>query len=264
MAFTLRLLSDAGYRSLSTLAAERPQLFMNGASENLDTLETEMQKIESEPIWSGIKSLSRPIDELNEISESGPGADYHHSKILRDALGDLTPQEYSDELLWASLNCFPLAKYTAVRWRYTPRRSSKTARNVSEMRNFVQSHWLRCPSDGRRANASARLYWLGELSRRFAPESSRLDEDEMLQFLSGNVNVYHQILSRPYLLGVPTLMAKIIDAVCEPGNEYLKQTKNISDLLMAINIRAGAQSLDMMDEDELTQLVRESLPPKER
>ncbi len=264
MKTSFRLLSDAGYRSLSTLAAESPQLFMNGASENPDTLETEMQKIESEPNWAGVKSLNRPINELNEICESGPGADYHHSKILREALGDLAPQEYSDELLWASLNCFPLAKYTAVRWRYTPRRSSKTARNVSEMTNFVQSHWLRCPSDGRRANASARLFWLGELSRRFAPESSRLDEDEMLQFLSGNVNVYHQILSRPYLSGVPTLMAKIIDAICDPGNEYLKQTKNISDLMMAINVRAGAQSLDIMDDDELSQLVRESLPPKER
>lgn len=264
MKSNFRVLSDSGYSALMTLADERPQLFMNGASENSDALETEMLKIESEPIWSGVKPLSRSIDELNEIGESGPGADYQHSKVLREALGDLEPQEYSDELLWASLNCFPLAKYTAVRWRYTPRRSSKSARNVSEMRSFVQSHWLRCPSDGRRANASARLYWLGELSRRFAPESSRLDEDEMLQFLSGNVNVYHQILSRPYLLGVPALMAKIIDAICEPGNEYLKQTKNISDLLMAINIRAGAQSLDMMDEDELKQLVRESLPPKER
>ena len=59
-------------------------------------------------------------------------------------------------------------------------------------------------------------------------------------------------------------MAKIIDAICEPGNEYLKQKNYISDLLMAINIRAGAQSLDMMEEAELSQMVRESLPPKER
>ena len=263
MVFNLRLLSNAGHRTLLAIAAERPQLFMN-YDIGPDTLETEMKEIESEPIWAGFKSLNRPIDELNEISESGPGADYYHSKIIRDALGGLTPKEYSDELLWASINCFPLAKYTAVRWHFTPRRSIKSNRNVSDMTKFVQSHWLRCPSDGRRANASARLFWLCELSKRFAPESSRLNEDEMLQFLSGNVNVYHQILSRPYLLGVPRLIGKIIDAICENGNEYLKQTKNISDLLMAINIRGGAQSIDMMGEEELGQLVRESLPPKER
>ena len=264
MKSNLRVLSDAGYRSLTILASERPEMFVNGVIDDSNMLEAEMRKIDSESIWAGARPLYRTIDELNDIKDRGPGADYRHAKIVGEALGELSPREYSDDLLWASLNCFPLAKYTSVRWQYTPRRSRKSPKTVSEMSRFVESHWLRCGPDGRRANATARLFWLSELARRFAPESIHLDEDELLKFLSENVNVYHQVLSRPLLLAIPTLMAKIIEVICEPGNDYLKQTKYISDLLMALNIRAGAQSLDMMAAGELDSLIRESLPPKDR
>ena len=264
MKSSLRILSEAGYQSLTTLATDRPELFVNGLIQDSDMLENELRKFGDDPIWSDTRPLWRTIDDLNDITDSGPGADYQHAQILGEALGDLTPNEYSDERLWASLNCFPLARYTSVRWQYVPRSGKRNRRAVADMTRFVESHWLTYGSDARRANASARLFWLRELARRFACASEQLDEDAFLRFLSGNVNVYHQMLSRPLLMSIPALMAKVIEVICEPGNDYLKQTKYISDLLMAVNVRAGAQSLDMMSDVELDALVRESIPPKDR
>ena len=260
----LRILSEEGYRSLFELAHEKPEGFIDGFNEGSNWLESELRESNESSIWSGSRRLHRSIDHLNEIDTDGPGADYEHSKILCEALGPLSPSDYSDELLWASLNCFNLAKYTSVRWKYVYRKSKAHNNEKASMANFVNSHWLEYSSDSRRANASARLFWLNELSRRIAARSDMFDDDEMLRFLSGHVNVYHQILSRPYLIANSVLMAKVCETIAQAGNEYLKQTKPLSDWLAAINTRAGAQSLDMLDDDEIELLVKESQPPKDR
>ena len=46
------------------------------------------------------------------------------------------------------------------------------------------------------------------------------------------------------------------------GNEHLNVTKAASDMLKSLNIRAGANALDMMDYDELRGIVEEAKPPK--
>ena len=258
----LRMLSEEGYRSLVELAHERPEGFIDGFNEGPNWLESELRESVETSIWSGSRRLYRSIDELNEIDKDGPDADYEHSKILCEALGTLSPADYSNGLLWASLNCFNLAKYASVRWKYVYRKSKAHSNERASKASFVNSHWLEYTSDSRRANASARLFWLNELSRRISAHSDVFDDDEMLRFLSGNVNVYHQILSRPYLIANSVLMAKVCEAIKVSGDDYFKQTKTLSNWLAAINTRAGAQSLDMLDDDEIESLVKESQPPK--
>ena len=264
MTKSVRILSEAGYKALSALAADRPEMFISGQAQDSQMVESEMNKLANDGLWSDTKVLHQPIEILNEIDQGGPGADYEHAKILIGALGEMRPREYSNELLWASLNCFPLAKYTAIRWKYVPRKSKRKSTHKDGMANFVSDHWLKYGTGSRRRNASARLFWLNECARRFSDESEKFDHDAMLKFLSGNVNVYHQMLARPYLMGSPRLMAKLVEIISQSGNEYLTQTKYISDFLRALNIRGGAQSLDFIDGDELDALIRESLPPKER
>ena len=260
----LRILSEEGYKSLFELAHDKPEGFIDGFNEGSNWLESELRESVETSIWSGSRRLHRSIDELNEIDKDGPDADYEHSKILCEALGPLSPTDYSDGLLWASLNCFNLAKYASVRWKYVYRKSKAHSNERASKASFVNSHWLEYTSDSRRANASARLFWLNELSRRISAHSDVFDDDEMLKFLSGNVNVYHQILSRPYLIANSVLMAKVCEAIKMSGDDYFKQTKTLSDWLAGINTRAGAQSLDMLDDDEIESLVRESQPPKDR
>lgn len=260
----LRILSEEGYKSLFELAHEKPEGFIDGFNEGSNWLESELRESVETSIWSSSRRLHRSIDELNEIDKDGPDADYEHSKILCEALGTLSPADYSDGLLWASLNCFNLAKYASVRWKYVYRKSKAHSNERASKASFVNSHWLEYTSDSRRANASARLFWLNELSMRISAHSDVFDDDEMLKFLSGNVNVYHQILSRPYLIANSVLMAKICEAIKMSGDGYFKQTKTLSDWLAGINTRAGAQSLDMLDADEIESLVRESQPPKDR
>ncbi len=254
----LKILSEEGYKHLLDLAGTKPEIFLRGE------VESELAKADNIALWSSERPLFGPIDELNDIVESGPGMDYQHSKILCVALGELKPAEYSDPLLWASLNCFPLSRYTAVRWKFTYRRSKKRGNRKVSMSNFVLSHWLKYDSDSRRANASARLFWLNELAGRIASASQSPDIDRVLKLLSGNVNVYHQMLSRPYIMANPMLMAKVCEIIGKAGNEHLKQTKSASDFFSEINTRGGAQALDLMNDDELGSLVNELLPPKDR
>lgn len=248
----LKPVNENGYKALRNLARNKPRLF---TSPNPDLLREEMVKTaDTSEVWRDPIRLGCSLDPLNELDEKGPDTDHHYAKIMRQALAGITPADAADELLWASINCFAIPYYVPTRW------ATSNIRNTNP-ESFVDSHWLKGGPSGRRANAAARLWWLGEISER-ASRHSKHDADALLNAMANNVNLYHQLLARPYLSANSKLVAAIYDTACE-SNTHLFQTKHANDLLMALNVRAGATALDLMDDDELRAVVEECVPPKE-
>ena len=246
-------LNENGYRALTNLARSEPSLFTEADPDRLRNTMTE--EAGDEDVWEHERPLTLRVslEPLNWVGEGGPVTDARYARIVRQALPDLSLSDASDDLFWASINCFALARYVPIRWSTSNTRNTKPT-------NFVNDHWLKFGSQGRRANAAARLWWQGELSQRVSAHSKH-SAAELLEAMSGNVSLYHQTLSRPYLMANPRMTAAIYETALD-GNDHLFQTTPASDLFKSLNLSAGAIALDLMDDEELRAVVREAVPPK--
>ena len=250
---SIRIVNEEGYKALRNLALKNPASFISPDSQQL--IEQMINEAGTESVWGPSLEIKANLQSLNSEIQPGPRTDAAHAKTMRTALSGLTPANASDGPLWASLNCFALANYVPVRWQTSNTKESKPT-------NFVEDHWLQYSgSDGRKWNAAARLWWMGELAERISQYSENA-ADELLDVMSNNVNFYHQTIDRPYLAANPKLLAAMYDVFLN-GNDHLNITKNANAMLKSLNIRAGATALDMMDHDELRAIIEEAKPPKE-
>ena len=249
---SLRIVNDDGYKTLRRLAENNPSCFINPVGHQLEQLMVE--EAGTDEVWGPKLDLHDDLVSLSEETEAGPRRDAIHAKTIRKALVGLTPSAASNGYLWASFNCFAIPQYVPVRWSTSNNKGTKPS-------NFVLDHWIQYSgSDGRKWNAAARLWWMGELADRIALYSEH-SPDELLATMAGNVNFYHQTIDRTYLAANPRLLAVLYDVFLD-GNHHLNVTKAASDMLKSLNIRAGANALDMMDYDELRSIVEEAKPPK--
>ena len=249
---TLHIVNEEGYKALSNLASDKPQIFTNPQGYNLRELM--ILEAETDDVWKQTLDLQDDLLSINSEETAGPSTDAIHARTLRKAMPHITAADAIDDNLWASMNCFALGNYVPTRW--------STSNNLkSNPANFVWAHWLQHnSSDGRKWNAAARLWWMGELAERVSQYSEHTAE-EIIDKMAGDVNFYHQIIDRPYLAANPKLMAVLYDVFFD-DNEHLGMTKNINELLKGLNIRAAANALDLMDYDQLRSIVEEAKPPK--
>lgn len=260
---TYRLVNDMGLAALKSIARTEPSLF---AEPDAPRLEERMRELAAgDEIWGSPLTLQADLSPLEEIAEGGPHTDAAFAPLVRDALPDLEPSEGLNEYVWATVNCFAVPKYTPIRWSSSNLAQEPGSEKFSSFVNFVESHWLKGNLvTARRANAAARLWWLGELSSRAAAKSQHLNADDMLNAMANNVNLYHQILARPRLLSRPRLMAAIYEMLLDGDSDHLKTTTYANAFIMALGFRATDMSLDLMDDRELRDVVEEAKPPKGR
>ena len=249
-----QFVNENGLVALKSLSQEKPGLFLNA---NPDELAVAMEMRAGTPdLWDAPLDLKADISSLNEIEQGGPETDARNARVIQNGLGHLPPSEGLNEHRWASINCFVLPRYASVRWSHVQ------PKDPSRLPSFVARHWL----DGGRVNARqdnsiARLWWLGELSERAAEHTDMYSADELLDAMAGNVNLYHQLLSRPILLSRSKLIAAIYEVFLD-SNDYLGSTKYANEMLASLNFMAAQVSLDFMDVTELREAVEEAKPPK--
>lgn len=249
---TLRIVNEDGYKALGNLAVAKPQVFTNPQDRNLSELM--IDEAGTDNVWKHSLHLQSALHSINSEETAGPSTDAIHARTLKDAIPQVTAAEAIDDNLWASINCFLLDNYVPKRWSTSNTLESNPA-------NFVRAHWLQYnSSDGRKWNAAARLWWMGELAERTSQYSEHT-ADEIIDKMAGSVNFYHQIIDRAYLAANPKMMAVLYDVFFD-DNEHLSMTKNINELLKGLNIRAAANALDLMDYDQLRSIVEEAKPPK--
>ena len=252
-----KFVNDNGLAALNRLATDDPKLFL---SADPDALIVAMERLlDTSDLWGGPLDIKGDISELNQVEIDGPTTDAQFTPVVRNALGHLPPAEGLNEHRWATINCFLLPQYVQIRW------SDVEPKTTDRLPGHVQRHWLRGGTvDARRANAVGRLWWLGEFSDRAARYSHLYNEDEILEAMSHNVNLYHQLLSRPNLLSRSKLLAAIYEVFLEPDNDYIRTTRYANEMLQSLNFIAAQVSLDFMNLPELREVVEEAKPPKEQ
>ncbi len=260
---TYRLVNDTGLAALKRIAQTEPALFAEPDAARLEGRMSELA--EGDEIWGRPLTLRADLSPLEEIAEGGPDTDAAFAPLIRNALPDLEPSEGLNEHVWATINSFVVPQYTPIRWSSSNLAQDADAAKFAGFVNFVESHWLKGNlATARRANAAARLWWLGELSSRAAEKSEHLSADDMLDGMANNVNLYHQLLSRPNLLSRPRLVAAIYEMFLGGDSDHLGVTTYANRFLSALNLRAADMSLDLMDDRELRDVVEEAKPPKGR
>ncbi len=251
----VRLLNDSGYHALRTLAESEPQLFVQGNPDELRRRMERTGRVEHGPdaeLYGERLVMPASLSGLNRLQQGGPSSDAEYAPTLRQAVGSSVSQ-VANNLLWATVNCFDLPQYVPVRWESSNLQQAST--------NFVRRHWLQYSgSDGRKWNAAARLWWLGEMATR-AAEYSEHSQDDLLTAMSGNVNLYHQTIDRTFLSSNARLLAAVWDVFLD-DNEHLRTTKDANELMTALNLRAATLSFDFLDYNELRDVVEEAKPPK--
>lgn len=254
-------LTTEGYNALLRVADDKPELFLES---KIDEIKQELQEQiknnaeKSAPLfskrkWTSASSLEETI--INNAS-SGPKKDAEHAKCFRQSFPVLTRSDMADERVLASLNCFHLSEYVAIRWQ-----SSKDAKSEDKdtQKKFVKKHWL---GVDKKANAVARIWWLYEYSHSSA-EYSQYTPEVLLEKMANNVNFYHQMLDRPYLMASASIRAGILDVSISTGLADENKTGETNKLMRSLNRTAGGISLDILNREKLRELVEESLPPKE-
>ena len=254
----LRVVSNAGYQALDALAKRKPELFTDP---DPCKLEEEMRAVvikdSRDKLWAETIHMGTSLEPLNKDPVGGPQDDARNASILAQAMPGLGVQDWHNERLWASINCFALDQYVPVRWT-----SARNKRTVE--REFVSTHWLKANIANRESNASMRLFTLHTLAQRIAP-FSRHTVDEILKGMSGtdqtNVGLFHQTLRRPYLLANSRMMGIIWDsALTDENRGFLTRAIPASEWVANINERGGAIDLGTLDYDTLRDIVEEAKP----
>ena len=267
MTANIPLLSTKGYQELWGLSNHYPQLFYEDPPST--TLKDQLEQIhaakggEPEELWDGEIALQVDLSALNEADYQSNETDAFNAPLIRQALPSVTPAKAADHRLWASVNCFALLPYTTIRWNQSssakaPCRTDET----QKLREWVQEHYLGHGVDMKQNNAAARLWWLTEMADRTA-EHSKHSAERLLPAMANDVEMYHQLISRPYLASNPRVVGAIYDLALSPGNDYLLRRPYPNRMLQNLNLKAAAVSLGSLSAATMEAVVVEAKPPKE-
>lgn len=266
MSITIPLLSTRGYETLWNLSNSDHQAFYENPSS--DALKGLIEKAivakgeKLDALYDGEITLSADLSALNENDPQSNETDAGNAPVVRAALSAITPAKAGDHRLWASVNCFALLPYTTKRWQSSNKAPSNKNSGDKQKREWVQEHYLGHGVGMKRSSAAARLWWLTEMANRAAAHSKH-SPDRLLSAMADKVEMYHQLLSHPYLSSNPRIVALIYDLVLA-GNDYLLRQPYPNRMLQNLNIKAAAVSLGALSDATLKAVVEEAKPPKER
>lgn len=247
---TCDCVTDEGFKALGRIAQEQPDLYLVGDERRLR--EAMLQQAGHSELFSQQTiSLDASIEQLNQVKVKGHETDAQYAPILREAFSKIPIDLLSDARFWLSLNCFVLARYIPIRWSTSKNMKTKPTK-------FIFDHYF---VEDRESNAGMRLWWLGELARRFAEHTAFYSEEAMLELLSRNVELLHRSLDHRYLLANSRLMTFLWEHA-ESSERHIFRKPYANQTLKWLNLRAATVSLDLMNDDQLRELVREATPPK--
>ena len=268
MTTTIPLLSTRGYQELWSLSNDDPKAFFEDPSS--DALKGLLEKnciakgVMPDELWDGELTLQTDLQALNDADSQSDLTDASNAPIIRQAFPDITPAKAADHRLWASVNCFALLPYTTMRWNQrTSAKAPCRTDEVQKLREWVQEHYLGHGVDMKQDNAGARLWWLTEMAERASAHSTH-SADRLLPAMANDVEMYHQLLSRPYLFSNPRVVATIYDLALSSGNNYLLRRPYPNRMLQNLNLKAAAVSLGSLSDAAIRAVVEEAKPPKER
>lgn len=206
-----------------------------------------------------VRQVKKPAGKVKPNDNDGEGdsggnekadakRDITNSIAVYRALGNLTPQQATDERLWLYLTHCELWDYTRARW---PLPSNK-----EEKREQIKLHYLVPSNRGlMRNNAVARLWWMG-----FAASRCNLYEaEETLRILLYKSDVRANLLERPSLAASSEIFNGVMKML---GDSYKKDKelfvrKKFREIMKMLNRSGGRRMLNAIDGDGVYEMCKE-------
>ncbi|MCY3579195.1 MAG: DUF6339 family protein [bacterium] len=258
----IHALTSIGYNILKNIAHEQPSLIRTGTAEDLyDEMRrrhTGPSDNYSAPLFSE-RSWPIQMDLSNLMADPvpGPSHDAVHAEWIYKALPTVTTADMSDQRILSAINCFHLPGYSNIRWKSSRKLWDSTDPVVQT--KFTINHWL---GDSKESNTVARLWWLYAFAQQAAAYSEH-DTSTLLEAMANHVSFYHQLMRRKYLRASPRIRASILDVSIQNGLLYKNNTAETSRMMQALNLTAGGIGLDILSDNDLREVIKGVMPPKE-
>ena len=222
------------------------------------------------PVPVGIeKPIGRSRRELGDLGSAlrmdlpePDWSDETNALAVYRALPDLRPQEAADGRLWTYLCHHECAEYVVWRWPFPPVAGSPKDR-IAAHAQHARNHFF--AGDARsliRSNALSRLWWLGYIATKAAPDEPEL----FLHIITGpkRTDLRSEIVERPsmsmnihVLQGIYQVLRAEWDAHGGTDTGKLFQRSVYRAWLRGINRRGGVVLLDALTESALCDLLNE-------
>ncbi|MBK37034.1 MAG: hypothetical protein CME26_16085 [Gemmatimonadetes bacterium] len=187
----------------------------------------------------------------------GPGKakyDPENSRLVHEALHDLTPLQARDERIWSYLCHVTCSDYVRNRWPVPDNRTEK-----DQEANIINHYFIKrgAPSV-ERDNAISRLWW----SAHIASKAEGFDLDEALEVLFYRQIVREHLVGRPGVTANPGLFTAILRRLrtsYDTEKKMLFEEERFMPFMKAINDIGGVQLLEVLGPEDLDELIEDTL-----
>lgn len=175
--------------------------------------------------------------------------------IVYEALKNMTPQQATQETIWAYFTHFELWKYTQKRWKLDKNDQEKAIQSI-------RTHYFVPSARGLiRDNAVSRLWWMGYVANHVAATDSNFNMDKILTILLHQSDVRANLLERSSF-GMST---EIFSAVIRwlgksyDGDQVLFDRGNFRSFMKHLNRKGGRVMLNALSKNQLNRLIKDIL-----
>lgn len=211
---------------------------------------------------SGI-DLNGSFSDLQLVN--GGKGDVENCVIIYQLLKNLTPQQATDERVWAYISHFEAWEYCVNRWPLPSLKDGKKDAVKSAI-NHVKTHFFAIGNRGLiRDNAIARLWWMGFVATRYKGGIQRA-----LKVLLHETDVRANLLERPNLSLSPEIFNAVIrrleesyDKKVEADGTYKNQKdrglfdrEKFRKLMKKLNRMGGRVALNALTVSQLDDVTR--------
>lgn len=203
--------------------------------------------------------VQKPAVKITADDNSGDGdkkgtpadakRDIVNSLSVYQALGNITPQQATDERLWLHLTHCELWGYTRARWPLPD--------SLAERREQIETHYLVPKNRGLiRNNAVARLWWMGFAASR----CEFYDAKKALQILLYRSDVRANVLERPSLAASGEIFNGVMKMLGESygkQKELFSQRDKYREIMKKLNQVGGRRMLNEIGPNGVYEMCKE-------
>lgn len=201
--------------------------------------------------WSLDTHLELPGHFELVVPDDDSTYDLENSKRLFLALKDLTPVQAADERLWAYLSHTVGWQYMRKRWNVDNFRG-----NAEKRKQYIRDRYFFMPNRDRALvrNGIARLWTYAYVTY----DEQRDDPFQLTEVLLQKLDIAQQLLERSFSR-VPELPKAVMRVLQTYPKDQLDLTDRdqFRDVMRHVNRVGGVTILDMLNDFELEQLVRD-------
>lgn len=193
--------------------------------------------------WRILLSTRADLDALAQLDPSGtPEAEAANSRIVGNALSDLTPSLARENRIWIRLSHVEALEYGRHRWLAV--RPEHVARNVRL--HFFAPTWNACRDD----HAISRLWWNWRIATLLMPE----DPEAALAIILERADIRLNFVERARAAARLPLARAMLRALID--NPDVRQSERaFREFMKAINFNAAGQTFEALRPDQIERLI---------